>query len=498
MIFGTSKAKFWKFSLRHICPAWKAVACFYEPAAGEGLQVPATKDPKNRNIPLRVCSVVRPCLVCHRRNTRVELRQDLVFAALDPTVVSWWNADSPPNCCPSVLNLRTAACRWAMRDFKDLTWLHILPKKWAETNESRARAIEEAHPVWWLSWCFKTGPCSQLANCGPESSKMVLGSSESPELTWFTGYLQQRSFCRAQKWLYDDPKIAGEHEPLQAGSEYICTCFMWICDRISPNDSLHIIRRWVLLFLQLASESNHVFKAVNMLDTSGRGWFPPWQLMMWQLGVMWELQSPFPISRGCRQLLLVKFWVWEDAASLLWMCGEVLAACEAESTRSSASQAVTRQDKKPRRAPSGVFTIVQKVCHLLPKDPKIFVAQKCAHPCRHDGRNTKDSIHEVCCGRKMIPFDAQLVQHTEVHPNERVVQAQNRALHHVFKNQTLWKPNYVIPIPTTVPTFRFRSLIVWRSVLWSISIRLCLKYWKKWNITYVYKTVKTYTLKDRT
>jgi hypothetical protein len=71
-------------------------------------------------------------------------------------------------------------------------------------------------------------------------------------------------------------------------------------------------------------------------------------------------------------------------------------------------------------------------------------------------------------------------------------------LHHVFKNQTLWKPNYVIPIPTTVPTFRFRSLIVWRSVLWSISIRLCLKYWKKWNITYVYKTVKTYTLKDRT
>ena len=201
-----------------------------------------------------------------------------------------------------------------MRDFKDLTWLHILPKKWAETNESMARAtIEEAHPVWWLSWCFKTGPCSQLANCGPESWKMVLGSSESPELTWFTGYLQQRSFCRAQKWLYDDPKIAGEHEPLQAGSEYICTCFMWICDRISPNDSLHILRRWVLLFLQLASESNHVFKAVNMLDTSGRGWFPPWQLMMWQLGVMWELQSPFPILRGCRQLLLVKFWKMQQA-----------------------------------------------------------------------------------------------------------------------------------------------------------------------------------------
>ncbi|CAL1151227.1 unnamed protein product [Cladocopium goreaui] len=138
----------------------------------------------------------------------------------------------------------------------------------------------------------------------------------------------------------------------------------------------------------------------------------------------------------------------------------VLAACEAESTRSSASQAVTRQDKKPRRAPSGVFTIVQKVCHFLPKDPKIFVAQKCADPCRHDGRNTKDSIHEVCCGRKMISFDAQLVQHTEVHPNERVVQAQNRALHHVFKNQTLGKPNYVIPIPTTALAFRFRSLIV--------------------------------------
>ena len=116
--------------------------------------------------------------------------------------------------------------------------------------------------------------------------------------------------------------------------------------------------------------------------------------------------------------------VLEDAASLLWMCGEVLAACEAESTRSSASQAVTRQDKKPRRAPSGVFTIVQKVCNFLPKDPKIFVAQKCADPCRHDGRNTKDSIHEVCCGRKMISFDAQLVRHTEVHPNERVVQAQ--------------------------------------------------------------------------
>ena len=71
------------------------MACFYEPAAGEGLQVPATKDPKNRNIPLRVCSVVRPCLVCHRRNTRAELRQDLVFAALDPTVVSRRNADSP-------------------------------------------------------------------------------------------------------------------------------------------------------------------------------------------------------------------------------------------------------------------------------------------------------------------------------------------------------------------------------------------------------------------
>ena len=69
------------------------------------------------------------------------------------------------------------------------------------------------------------------------------------------------------------------------------------------------------------------------------------------------------------------------------------------------------------------------------------------------------SMKSVAAG-KMISFDAQLVQHTEVHPNERVVQAQNRALHHVFKNQTLGKPNYVIPIPTTALAFRFRSLIV--------------------------------------
>ena len=99
--------------------------------------------------------------------------------------------------------------------------------------------------------------------------------------------------------------------------------------------------------------------AVNMFDISGRGCFPPWRLMMWQPGVMWELQSPFVILRDCRQSLSIEVLrLWKDRSSKPTLdVGEVLAACEAESTRSSASQAVTRQDKKSRRAPS-----LQKIC----------------------------------------------------------------------------------------------------------------------------------------